>query len=1666
MDGKEYGGPQAPQTPRTPGALFAQGALPWGRSLPLVFFLLLYTLFPAGALPPPAPEEAPAELFSLTLGDTDVSLWLSGFWKGTFSAAFGLSKSPLGLAAASIESPFLFSQEADLSLSLWIRQRWFVEAGFLDNYALNTYRAGYQGQPGEAVQYLGLGNTGLNFPAFPYLNLGGDSPSSFGVYGRFGGGDLEFHGLVRYDAAIQEERVFVGNRERGYAYLSIDRPQRGLSFVLPDENIGETPAIYFEDSEGGIQGSDGRRWRRARSGEYAVSARSGMVELRQKPAGRAAAAYGPGKTPGGTGYHLGSYSASGSFLGAVQALFDPIALDRYPQPGQDPLAGAAANTPGAVELEGVSALVIYEPGTFSPFERLGRYRSPAGNSTEAALTRRSTGERLGDFEAVPVEQTEAPAFYEPPDAESGLQPGGLWSSLRGSVELQRTDRIADPRSPQERWPLAAICPEIYLPGSAGGVSDDLALRFTSYTAGGAGVYAIGTDAVPGSIQVFRHGLPDPNFSFNEAAGELSLRDPAGFNEVIRVRYLKKSGQRQFGSLAAGLGMFYDPPGPFTSGLAAGLRWNLSEDAYTEEGAASPGSAGLGAEAAWDADALKAKLSLGLGFEQPDAAGLYRLAGMEGSERTLVLNPATAFPAEPPADLPLDGGPLVSGLDAANRAPLVYRNYQNQNILDTSALLPIDSAAPVLPGKSGPYPALDPALSGETLLAAEFTLTGEQHWTGFQIPLGDAGDALERVQEIGVPFRLYGFERETDVRIIVQAGALADADQGWRDNPALTASWEIYSAEIQAGRAGGQVHYDEEGALKLSRISLNDADRRKLREARYMRILILRVASGDVSGRLLAAPPYLLGAGFRAITLRDGVISAAGAGAGQRPVAIAERRDLSLEAAYGERIGRLHPEDAPQRVLELEWKALEPGESAGADGRTGAIPLSEYKTLSFFFKADGADGADLAESGSPAPRLRFIAARGPRSLGAASEIALEAALPLPALTPGRWHKVDLRYAGVDGDGGVFVDGSAVSGAELRCRPEVFSLAESAAAVSGLDAGTETGLGASPKPGYIAVFIEPSGGAALPDGSFSLDEICLEEAVPAYRVNGGASLAWRRPGALFEVKGFTLLGDLAVDTSLESGARGDPFTQGASLSYGALNRSTVSMGLLGIKLTGTLAFALFPDTRPWNAGHRISRAWGPLTLAESFSLSPGDGTLDHRLSLEASGAVHGRLAANLAARDQRLERSWDMNFGVNTAPRRPLGFTLEAGARWAEPEERLGSLADYGAAWVASWAPLAPDNGADANSRDIRALVKLPLRRSPVGAELSAEGRSSFTRAAGALKAETRGRLDIPFTFGSFWGLVRGERFFSRTLRYGSLDALDDSRRYYESLADSWRLWLTAPVYGLFDPLLPETLRSALEESDAAGLTQYGQFSDGLSLSLEFPPAFGLPSLFLPQYAETRLARSLAKKLDTPADTLNIASALRFSSVNLFGAFGVLPVLRFYQSEELSRSMEAQLAIPRDDLLSWSARDEIRMSFYGFRGAALDLTSTFTIGSAGKPPVGWQERLNLDWTAPAPNSLLGNFYAWLGRLAADRSAWPALSRLASTEYERLRKETVEVRIQYGEKLRQSSITLGHESIVRIVGRLYFSVFAKLICGQDYISQVYSFAVQAGTTLNVSF
>ena len=120
-------------------------------------FFMFFTLY-AEDLPDPENStkktgaRSQGELINLDLNDASVSLFLRGRWKGTLQASFGFALTPFGASALTGDTPF-FAQEGDLTLSLWILDRWFVEANFMDNSALNTYRAGYQGARGEVVRY-------------------------------------------------------------------------------------------------------------------------------------------------------------------------------------------------------------------------------------------------------------------------------------------------------------------------------------------------------------------------------------------------------------------------------------------------------------------------------------------------------------------------------------------------------------------------------------------------------------------------------------------------------------------------------------------------------------------------------------------------------------------------------------------------------------------------------------------------------------------------------------------------------------------------------------------------------------------------------------------------------------------------------------------------------------------------------------------------------------------------------------------------------------------------------------------------------------------------------------------------------------------------------------------------------------------------------------------------------------------------------------------------------------------------------------------------------------------------------------------------------------------------------------------------------------------------
>jgi hypothetical protein len=1536
--------------------------------------------------------EPPEEIMDFSLGDSDVSLFLSGSWMGALQGNAGFSTSALGTQFASPETPLLFRQEADLTMSLWINNRWFVEANFLDDSEKNTYRAGYQGLAGEFVQYAGVGNTGLDFPSFPYLDLGGDSPYSFGYYGRMGSGGMNIHTLFRYDAASRDEKVFLGGRERTFSYVQLSNSVRGVSFVLPDTNIDSEIFVYIEDEKGALRDSGGRRWRLAAASEYAAGKTQGLLELNTRTEGMIAVSYSKGANGRPWNVSMGSYSGSAGYLSEVQKWFSSgrgVSLDNYPPPRE-------------VSINGSYALVIREPGAFSPFERRSRYESPSSTSEEAAIVRLSSGTAISGYQLVPLEISTA-------SADIPLYAAAV--SRRSVYELLTASGGLTQRSAETCWPLAKEYPEVYLPG-AQAFSGDAGLKFTNYS--GSGSYQIGTDVVPGSIQVWRSGIMDANFNYNPSSGEVALNGPAGANELIRITYLKRSAETRLGSIASGLGAVYQKEGsPFSAQAAIGVRWNLTEESsFSEEGVTSPGTVGISAKTAWDYDNFKAQITAGFALEQNDTTGIYRAAGMEGHETVLSLPSETSFISNPPA-----------GFSDVTRANLIYRNYYSNSVIG-STLMPVDwNGAVVVPDLNMPYPVKDPQITDRNSLAMEFTLNGAEKWTGFQTPLEYDADIISRAGEIEIPYRLYGFRQNpvSDFKLIVQIGSLSGKDFAYNENPSLVWEQTLFSS--------GAAAFDN--SLRIERFVITEADRLSLADARYLRVIAVFDGIGEeISGVVILSPPIVRGAAFRPVTFDGNTIGGADDFSFANKVTALQTVDSGniLETAYGGIIKRLHTVDGTQRVLKIEWKDMEDGISAGIDGRIGELPLADYRTLSFFVKGPANKNGTLS----------FIAAAGPQSI---LQRQFEAHIPLGAFREGQWSKVTIRYLGANT--GISVDGVKAEGAWFRYTPQVKSRDK----LEG-------------KSGYTAVLVTPETGA-LDDDSICIDEIILEEAAMVYRINAGTAVEYSKSGTLLSIGGTQVLSDFLISSTVESEFRTDPVNRELETAGSMAHRTGAEISVLGVKLYGNLLYTLAQDDFLWSADHGISREWELFSVQETFYASPQENNAKHGFSAAFSSLFYTKFDTGVNYDYSGLQRKW--NLGVGYKPEREIfpSIDISTNAAWTQ-DGKVEENENYADLWTRTWEQMVPDAGKDAKGRKTSAKITVTEGTKPVGAVVTMAGSANSTMTNSLTNLENSAFLDVPVSLNKTAFNFRMGRMFKKQIYFYGSDAVQDGEKFFESINDFLPLWETVPGYSLFADDINEAMDKSLNNSPSLDITRYMAFNDHFSARANFPSVYNLAAFIIPSGASLRLERVIEQKLDTRSDMLNLGAGLSFSAVNMFGAFGYLPLFKFYQSDEFTHAVETAVIFPRNEDISWRVQSAVGMAFRGFGGGVLNLANTLTLRNKGL----WLESAVVDWTVPVKKSLLGVFYNWITAKAAEQSSWLNLSSLLKSDYEHLRKESLELAFEQTEDNFRVMCSLGHEAIIRILGRLNLTGFVKIRFNEETKTEIITVDGLIGTTLKVSF
>ncbi|MDX9958030.1 MAG: hypothetical protein RBT68_06265 [Spirochaetia bacterium] len=538
----------------------------------LLAVILVLAAFKADAqlgIPPlvsALPEEAPASLFSTSIGDSDVELFVEGFWEASILSSGFLSFG--GPAAGTFTTtPFLFIQRPDLYLLLVFRRQWWLEASVADDIERATWAIGYSGQEDDFIQFARLGNTGILMPDYPYMAFGAPT-GAFGavVSGRDESKGTAFDAMLRWDGLSWRSRSFSGLAE---TVETIVRPRdqlRGRRFVLPDEGLS---SIFLYDHT-----SSGKRLLQA--DEYTVSLSKGFVELKAEPQGVLSVVY--------------------SISGIPQA-----ELGLYQKAGTE-VTSAITVEEASKEFEARNLYALSD----SSSRRELFVRNLTSGLTDTAFEVREAGPGL-------IEVARA-GFADPrPDSDAYKRPfSATAATLTPDPDDDGQDWIYEDDPADDQAPT-------YPPAEGYAI---VARSIETVDA-----IVLGKEAVPGTVTVVRDGVQSEAFEFDSDTGSLELYPPPRTGESIIVRYAVSSADRSDGALVFAAGTRFPWLG-MDWALALGGRWSLPGVAYASGGELKPAWTGLSigmerreADFGFGAQGI-AK------YARASANGLYRLAGME------------------------------------------------------------------------------------------------------------------------------------------------------------------------------------------------------------------------------------------------------------------------------------------------------------------------------------------------------------------------------------------------------------------------------------------------------------------------------------------------------------------------------------------------------------------------------------------------------------------------------------------------------------------------------------------------------------------------------------------------------------------------------------------------------------------------------------------------------------------------------------------------------------------------------------------------------------------------------------------------------------------------------------------------------------------------------
>ena len=877
-------------------------------------------------------KEAPAAIWDMNLGDKDVDLYISGYWKIGILGGTTVESGPDGIIFPSAFpglTDFKFYQEPDITISLWLMNRYYLETTFLEGFDKNTYAIGYRGQEGEILQGVRIGNSDISIDQYEGLDLPAPKYNTPGISANFESEISSHDVLIRYDPTSEQKKTFLGEYEVTEEQINPAAFKRGQFFILPDEQIDTgSLEVYIADPDGIYSSTDSkgtyRNFRKASENEYSFSLTKGTVSLNEPAESEVVVYYTK------NGLAVGSFS-----LGNGKGFIAPL-VNGEPDPGTtgsgDDFYWTAtdkwvSDLPNfdesrSLTIDGNKALKIYTPFTLSPFELYNRYT--IGSQLPQELWK--TDIKLVDNSLTESEDSSTYRFSADPDKDL------LTVLIDGNTDI---------RSPLNRYPFADNYPQIYSPETieSNKVGRTILLSIRKNMG-----LNLGPGVVPGSETISINGFETGAAEVNYDTGEILFNRYIYPSDRIEVTYRTETTDLDGGDLLVAQGNRFFPTENMELYLAEMFRWNLAKTAAASYSDSSPGGLAISGGLKYNSNNLDISLRATGGFSTPNTTGALRIAGMEETGYQFAAGSKLVKPS--PVEI-YDG----TGALTANRSALSYTDFQSSDGLGQYFLNNYNwDSANVDSKKEGPSVAT--TLSGDpfegNVMVFDFNMNNGEWSAGDLLLSSDGPIDLSHYDSISFYIKTDTITGYTAKIIIGENGEAEDYDSdGFAEK--YDESYIVATPDLNLSGTNSD--------WKRYTYSFTSSEKLKLTRSRSVRLLL--EATSNTSGRLMAGGLSFEGSIFDSAIYKNDGTEIPNSDSDYLYISEIGEVDAnvsSLADKFPDVDQLFHSSEDEQKAVKFKWDLTTgTGVEWRAQTYTESIAPDSYSSFSFYIKNQSTGG---------------------------------------------------------------------------------------------------------------------------------------------------------------------------------------------------------------------------------------------------------------------------------------------------------------------------------------------------------------------------------------------------------------------------------------------------------------------------------------------------------------------------------------------------------------------------------------------------------------------------------------------------------------------------------------------------------------------------------------